>query len=444
MKVDYYKEYTQENKVLLLNFTETWLNKNVKDDAEIEGYTIFRGDRQENITQGGTAIYISDKVKDGNLIKSFSSFKCEMVAVNISTLNITNIVIYRPPHTRMNDFSPILDELENLLKNMGKPNPVVILSGDFNFPFVEWLESGQGYRCRPTFKPDINATLDEKNQFERLMKICKEHNMSQVNQIPTRGKNVLDLLFTNDGNIFIDIEVNKSGCSDHSVLEASTNIDFEEKINKEDEVNSEECKLRDLNFHHDKINWNALNRKITGIPWKYKFNNKGVLECWDIFINYITALCIELIPIKNKYGNKRKIPKERRRKLNRIKKIKKNRRRETRDKKKEELDEIIQKEEKELLELRAKEKADYERKITEKMTGTDNKILYSYVKKQKCRKNEIGPFKVGNDYITDNKTICEMLVEQFNSVMNASGDHEFDDEKFDNTEENYLTNREVI
>ena len=58
MKVDYYKEYTQENKVLLLNFTETWLNKNVKDDAEIEGYTIFRGDRQENITQGGNAIYV--------------------------------------------------------------------------------------------------------------------------------------------------------------------------------------------------------------------------------------------------------------------------------------------------------------------------------------------------------------------------------------------------
>ena len=52
-----------------------------------------------------------------------------MVAVNISTLNITNIVIYRPPHTRMNDFSPILDELENLLKNMGNPNPVVIIVG---------------------------------------------------------------------------------------------------------------------------------------------------------------------------------------------------------------------------------------------------------------------------------------------------------------------------
>ena len=295
IKVDYFNEYTQENKVLLLNFTETWLNKNIKDDAEIEGYTVFRGDRQENITQGGTAIYINDKVKDGKLIKSVNSFKCEMVAVNISTLNIINIVIYRPPHTRMNDFSPILNELDNILKNMGNPNPVVILSGDFNFPFVGWQEYGKGYGCRPSFKPDINATLDEKSQFERLMKICNEHNMSQVNQFPTRGKNVLDLLFTNDGNIFIDIEVNKSGCSDHSVLEASTNIEIEENISKEAEETIEDCSLKDVNFHQDKIDWETINRKIKEIPWKCNFNNKGVLECWEIFINHITRLCLEEI-----------------------------------------------------------------------------------------------------------------------------------------------------
>ena len=38
LKIDYYKEYAIENKVLLLNFTETWLHKDIKEDAEIEGY----------------------------------------------------------------------------------------------------------------------------------------------------------------------------------------------------------------------------------------------------------------------------------------------------------------------------------------------------------------------------------------------------------------------
>ena len=84
--------------------------------------------------------------------------------------------------------------------------------------------------------------------------------MLQVNHTPTRGKNVLDLLFTNDGNIFIDIEVNKTGCSDHSVLEATTNIETEEEISRKQEKETEECSLRDLNFHHNKINWDTLNR----------------------------------------------------------------------------------------------------------------------------------------------------------------------------------------
>ena len=87
LKIDYYKEYAIENKVLLLNFTETWLHKDIKEDAEIEGYTIFRGDRQENIKQGGTAIYVNDKVKDGKLIISFNRAKCEMVAMSMDTLN---------------------------------------------------------------------------------------------------------------------------------------------------------------------------------------------------------------------------------------------------------------------------------------------------------------------------------------------------------------------
>ena len=360
LKIDYYKEYTIENKVLLLNFTETWLNKDIKGDAEIEGYTVFRGDRQENITQGGTAIYVNDKVKDGKLIINFNSSKCEMVAVNICSLNILNIVIYRPPHTKMCDFAPVLSELENILQNMGNPNPVIIMSGDFNFPFVEWLENRKVCGCRPSYKPDINATLDEKSQFERLMKICSEHNMLQVNNLPTRGKNVLDLLFTNDGNIFIDIDVNKSGCSDHSVLEASTNIEIEQEISQQAKEYLEDCNLRNLNFYHDSINWDTLNRKIREFPWKHNFENKGVLECWDIFLNHITSVCLEHVPTKKKYGCKRKIPRERRKKLYRIKKLNKARRRETRKDKIVKLD-LIVREEKKLLTLRVNEKMDYER-----------------------------------------------------------------------------------
>ena len=46
-KIDFLKEYTKENKIIMMNITETWLNDSIKDDAEIEGYKIFRSDRKE-------------------------------------------------------------------------------------------------------------------------------------------------------------------------------------------------------------------------------------------------------------------------------------------------------------------------------------------------------------------------------------------------------------
>ena len=61
-KIDYLKEYTKENQIILINVTETWLDKTIKEDAEIEGYKIFRGDRNEK-KKGGAAIYLYDRIE---------------------------------------------------------------------------------------------------------------------------------------------------------------------------------------------------------------------------------------------------------------------------------------------------------------------------------------------------------------------------------------------
>merc|ERR1712240_573178 len=65
-KIDFFREYLTENKT-------------IKEEATIENYNLFRGDRKDT-TQGGTAIYLYDKI-EGELIESFSENKCEMVAI---------------------------------------------------------------------------------------------------------------------------------------------------------------------------------------------------------------------------------------------------------------------------------------------------------------------------------------------------------------------------
>ena len=37
-KINHIKEIVENQRILIINFTETWLNDTVKDDVEIEGY----------------------------------------------------------------------------------------------------------------------------------------------------------------------------------------------------------------------------------------------------------------------------------------------------------------------------------------------------------------------------------------------------------------------
>ena len=90
--VVHFKEYTSENNVILMNFTETWLNETIQQDEEIEGYQIFRCDRKGR-DGGGTAIYVKDTY-EAKVLSSKNTKECEMIAVHIEKINMLNIVIY--------------------------------------------------------------------------------------------------------------------------------------------------------------------------------------------------------------------------------------------------------------------------------------------------------------------------------------------------------------
>ena len=200
IKIDYFNEYVLENKIIIMNFTETWLNNNVKEEANINGYNIFRGDR-EDIKQGGTAIYLQDKI-EAEILASYSKNNCEMVAIKVPSLNLVNVVVYRPPHTKLVDFKPLMNKIEEVLNTVEKPDPTIIWTGDFNFPFVQWKECLSG-GCTWDFNTNTNATADEREQFRCVMNICSNFNLIQIIDKPTRGNNTLDLVFTNELDVLV-------------------------------------------------------------------------------------------------------------------------------------------------------------------------------------------------------------------------------------------------
>ena len=306
-KIKYFEEYVIENNILAINFTETWLNESITEDINIKGYQIFRCDRKGR-EGGGVAIYLKDDYEAKKLIE-MNSGGCEMVAIFSEKLNTINIVLYRPPDTKYLDFIKILTGINTILSEMSTPEPAVIISGDFNFPFVKWIKGAQ-YGCRCEVN-NSGSTIDERYQFYKLLEVFDNYNLVQTIDEPTRNENTLDLIFTNDINTFTNIDIHKSCLSDHHQIEVTTNYKINNRhINSEPPKYSGETEFWQLNFHSDNISWDTINKEIGKIPWKTLFSEKDTETCTYIFLRCLLNICMEIIPRKTTNG-KSKIPRER-------------------------------------------------------------------------------------------------------------------------------------
>ena len=191
-KIDALKEYVSANNIILMNFTETWLKKKMQDE-KIPNFTTFRCDRKSKKSKGGgTAIYLKNGL-GGRLLLEDRVESCEIVAIHIERLNVVNIVVYRPPDTHSVEFASAMDKIKKLLGDMVSPEPSVIITGDFNFPFIEW-KRGELNACKWRMKTYNNAKEDEKKQFHKLIDIMDSFHLVQTIQEPTRHENTLYLV----------------------------------------------------------------------------------------------------------------------------------------------------------------------------------------------------------------------------------------------------------
>ena len=309
-----------------------------------------------------------------------------MVAIKLKSLNIINIVCYRPPKTKMADFKPMIDEIKKILNEMERPDPTIIWSGDFNFPFVKWKECRSGGTTWD-YKTEVNATVDEKDQFNYVLELSRSYNLIQIIDEPTRDKNTLDLIFTNEIELFSSREISKSALSDHNFIEFTTTIKIDNVIGY-NEANNRKGGLRELNFFSNKIDWDKIIEEINNINWKELLNNKNTHECTDILNQIINEICIKYIPPRGKNSRKRNIPRVRKKLIGRLKMLRRKIRK-SRDKDKiEELNVRILDTDRLLIEARKNEKLDKETSIINSLPKNP-KLLFTYAKKENNRKDEI-------------------------------------------------------
>ena len=108
------------------------------------------------------------------------------------------------PDRNPRDFKELNKSLNKLTDN-GKNQTEVILARDFNCPNIDWATHSVG------------STGKDQEAQKSLVDVTSDHLLTQIQQTPTRGPNVLDLVFTSNPTL-VKTSVSVPGISYHDVV----------------------------------------------------------------------------------------------------------------------------------------------------------------------------------------------------------------------------------
>ena len=291
--------------------------------------------------------------------------------------NLTITVIYRPPSARQTNTELLCQLFENPAENS-------IIIGDFNFPSIDW------------------ATLQTDRQRENFLTGTLNNGYEQIVDFPThiRG-NILDLVFTNRPEKIVHLEsLGNLSNSDHSIL--SVDVLFKPKTNHSSEL------VRDFKNG----DCEGLRNHLNAVPWATELDGLNTEEAWQHLkgkINNSLDLFIPKVPRRN--NNRPQWITKTVNRLIRTKQRHYNTYMRTRSE-----PHKVQFKQTEKLCKKAVRAA--KRKFETKIAKHGNKRPFnSYIKSKTKSRDNVGPLKVGDRFITDNNEMATLLNNAFTDVF---------------------------
>ena len=249
---------------------------------------------------------------------SFSNGVIEVLVLYSKVNNILIIAFYRQPDDVVNghrstsmQFAECLSKVNDILMNIGTPEPNIILLGDFNLPNVDWVKlSCTGSKC-------------VKDCFFVLQEFLDRYGLVQyISKSTHRQGNTLDLVFVNNDLLIHSYQVNDilQSISHHSIIQIASTIGLESsKYTKPDDQDLS-TSLRKFNFHSEDIDWEKINCDFQSIEWENKFfqDDISMNEILDVFLETLfSVLENNNVPLKPFVSqNTCKIPVHRKRLIN--------------------------------------------------------------------------------------------------------------------------------
>ena len=396
----------------IIMITESWLNmrdKHLTAEVAISGYNLFAKCRLKK-AGGGVLLYIKNEITAIKVSKTDVE-EYDSLYVEIKNNNKKYIlgVVYRPPkQTEENDMR-LYNEIKSVIKDKN-----AVICGDFNNPSVDW------------------STLTGDREGRRLIDLAEDAFLWQSVQTPTRGNNILDLVFTNDCDLIHTCDVGEPlSNSDHNMVRIKLNL----------QINTRENVLLVPNYK--KANFPNIKRTLESINWGQLLEDTCVEEMYDKFTAKLSYILNNNIPHKprridqNKplwmtsflskmIGDKRKAYK--RYKLTQT----------STDR-----DSYVNLKRACEREIR-KKKRDYEVRISND-AKTNPKLFFSYIRRKKATRENIGPLLNSDDIlVSDNKEMAQVLNQTFSKVFTKENDRIPDPIKiFQGSDEEMLCIKEI-
>jgi hypothetical protein len=282
-KVRFLHDQAVQHNALFMGVAETWLHEGVLD-AEVThafpGYNLYRSDRAGGHQGGGVALYLREDLT-GDILASYSEIHplrggsvCELLVVQVHQIDTVVCVAYRPPDTRIDEFSGLLKCLDSTLSILSSPAPTVIMMGDINLPrtCITWQYSEEGLLVPIVAGHRDSETAGGKQdrlQAQQLIDLSTKYSLLQEVGQATHAAEVLDLVFTNNCELVSSIDVEDwTAFTDHRLVIASVNYQYKqlEPTREEQHLCETGKRYKALNFHL--APWAEVKAELGNINWE--------------------------------------------------------------------------------------------------------------------------------------------------------------------------------
>ena len=410
--------YTAKEDPHCIFITETWFTD--ISVPQLDNYVLFRHDR--NGHGGGVAIYTrkdlyTSEINEEKLKKKISCKYSEQVWLTIDA-GFEEIIIgciYRPPCNDPKKLQQIDKEINKNIKAVKsfinkKKYGGLLLTGDFNFPYVRWLDDGS---------PQVLGSDTSPGSI--FIDLLDDESLTQNVHIPTFKqaddtlKNTLDYIISDTPDRVQELLCHGPlGTTKQGHLCITWNFQLSKPLKKN--------KTSSVKFLLNRGQYDEMNNTFTELNWTDLFQNKSADKCYTIFQNKYNEICDKFIPKKTKSNTKQRAPWMNKDLMRTVKKKKtlwhQNM---STNWKCTRLANEYEKINRDIKKLTRTTVRDFEEQLANDKKNP--KKLYAYINSRQKVKTQINSLRVNNKTVTEGKEIANALNDQFQSVFVDDSDN---------------------